>query len=309
MDEYFEVNRAHWNELVERNTHGCHLYDLDSFRRGESSLGGIELRELGDVAGRSLLHLQCHFGMDTLSWARQGAEVVGLDFSETAIAYASRLRDELGIAAEFICANVYDAPQLLRRQFDIVFTSYGVLCWLPDLAGWGQVIAQCLRPGGTFYIVEGHPFVNTLADNADATGLRIVSPYFRAPEPVFYDGPGYYGDRDAQLEHAATYEWEHSLGDILNALLQAGLRIEFLHEHPYAAWPRLTGMQRHPDNYWYLPGGETSVPFLFSLKATNPISSGRGGPLVRLRAAKPDSAPSLTSALHPERQASAECRL
>lgn len=140
------------------------FYNVDEFKKGKITLKDIELAELGDVKNKSLLHLQCHFGLDTLSWARLGAEVTGVDFSEEAIEYAKRLSQELDIPARFICSNIYDTIELITDKFDIVFTSYGVLCWLPDLVEWAEIISHFLRCGGIFYIVEFHP-VNNIFDN------------------------------------------------------------------------------------------------------------------------------------------------
>src|SRR5437667_7511054 len=135
------ANRRHWDEVVAIHARSA-FYDLDGFKRGACALSDIELSEIGDVAGRTLLHLQCHFGMGSLSWARLGARVTAVDFSEQAIALARSLGEELGISAEFMCGNIYDLPRLLDRKFDVVFTSYGVLCWLPDLSDWGALIAR-----------------------------------------------------------------------------------------------------------------------------------------------------------------------
>src|SRR5665213_3830419 len=151
MDRHVETNRALWDELVGVHVRAPNSYDLDSFRNGRETLKPIELEEVGDVRGKRLLHLQCHFGMDTISWARRGARVVGADFSPEAIALARQLSEELSVGADFVCSNIYDLPQHLEGEFDIVFTSYGVLCWLPDLTDWGKVVDHFLAPGGFFY--------------------------------------------------------------------------------------------------------------------------------------------------------------
>ncbi|MGB3606435.1 class I SAM-dependent methyltransferase, partial [Psychroserpens sp.] len=156
--DYFEVNRKTWNEKV--NVHSeSDMYDLQAFKDGKSSLNHYELNAVGDVKGKSLLHLQCHFGQDTLSWSRLGAKCVGVDLSDNGIALAKRLNNELHADATFVCCNVIDTSQFVKKTFDIVFTSYGVISWLPDLKPWGRMIAQRLKPGGIFYIVEFHPIV------------------------------------------------------------------------------------------------------------------------------------------------------
>jgi 2-polyprenyl-3-methyl-5-hydroxy-6-metoxy-1,4-benzoquinol methylase len=157
MEKYYEVNRKRWNELVDIHVKSDE-YDLEGFIAGKNSLHSIELEALGDVSGKSLLHLQCHFGLDTLSWGRLGARVTGVDFSETAIELARSLAARIGVDAEFICSNVYDFPKHLDGKFDVVFTSYGALCWLHDMEAWAEIVSRYLRPGGTFFMAEFHPF-------------------------------------------------------------------------------------------------------------------------------------------------------
>lgn len=266
MTDPVQSNRAHWDELVPIHARSP-FYDLAGFKAGKSSLHSVELAELGDVAGQSLLHLQCHFGLDTLSWARLGARVTGVDFSPAAVELASALSTELGIPARFVCANIYDLPQALRDTFDIVFTSYGVLCWLPDLERWAQVVAHFLRPGGTFYIVEFHPLSWIFDESPDANDLRVVYPYFHSPQPLEWAAAGSYADPQARLEHRTTYEWAHSLGDIVNGLIGAGLEIEFLHEFPYTAYAAFPFLEEGADGWWRLPAQFPAIPLMFSIRA------------------------------------------
>ncbi len=264
MDGPAEVNRRVWDErtaLHERSE----FYGLEAFRAGGSTLRPVEVEELGDVAGRSLLHLQCHFGLDTLSWARRGARVTGVDFSERAVALARRVAEECGLEARFVCARVEELPAALCGTFDVVFTSYGVLCWLADLRRWGEVAAHFLRPGGTFYMVELHPFAEVLDD-----GLRVAHPYFHSPQPTSWPTRGPYADRSRELSEPVSYQWAHGLGDVINALLGAGLRLDFMHELPFCPYRKLAGMEQGADGWWRLPGPGGSVPLLFSLKATKP---------------------------------------
>src|SRR5579859_1194418 len=200
MQDYMNANRALWDELTPIHARSA-FYDVEGFKRGRISLMNIEREEVGDVAGKSLLHLQCHFGMDTLSWARLGASVTGVDFSEKAIALARSLSQELDIPARFLQANIYDLPEMLSEQFDLVYTSYGVLGWLPDIQGWGQVVAHFLKPGATFYIVEGHPFLMIFDDASGVTSYRMGLPYFQGPEPPLFEGNGDYGDPKAQVTY------------------------------------------------------------------------------------------------------------
>ncbi len=259
--------RRHWNEAVPVHA-ASRFYDVEGFKAGRSTLLSIELGEVGDVSGKSMLHLQCHFGLDTMSWARLGARVTGVDFSEEAITLANSMARELNIDARFVLSNVYDLPEVLaeRGEYDVVFTSYGVLNWLPDLISWAQVVAHFLKPGGTFYIADVHPSGAIFDDEDEAAELKVGYPYFHSTEPFrFGPGPSY---TDGDELTTPTYEWVHPMSDILNSLISAGLTIEFLHEFPLSAWKTYPMMQRGEDGWWRLPEHQESVPLLFSLKAT-----------------------------------------
>jgi SAM-dependent methyltransferase len=292
MDEYRRSNLALWNNWTALHAGsaepgsasgraGGHAgarsahYDLAGFKAGASTLQPLELAELGDVAGKSLLHLQCHFGLDTLSWARRGARVTGVDFSDRAIALARSLAaasrfaagGELGLAARFVHADVYDLPAALHGEFDIVFTSYGVLYWLPDLRRWAEVVAHFLKPGGLFYLVEHHPFAAML-DGTDRAALRVTAPYFRGPEPERVESYGSYAVSSDEFQ-GLEYGWHHTLGEVVSAVAAAGLRLEYLHEFPYSDFRSLPTMERGEDGWWRLPGeNSTAIPLLFSLRAT-----------------------------------------
>jgi SAM-dependent methyltransferase len=266
---YSATNRRRWDELTGIHARSA-FYDVDGFRAGKCTLRPLEVGELGDVAGKTLLHLQCHFGLDSLSWARRGARVTGVDFSEEAVALARSLAHDCGLDAKFICSDLYELPGALAGEFDVVFTSYGVLCWLPDLRRWAEIAARYLKPGGTFYIAEIHPLVNILEDAPGAGNLRVAYPYFHSAEPMRWEATGTYADRTAAIRHTVSYEWSHPVGDILNALLVAGLAVEFLHEFPYCVCSMLPGMEQGPDGWWRLTGQPDKIPFLFSLKARKP---------------------------------------
>ena len=268
-DDFFATNRSLWNGWTAIHTRSA-FYDVDAFRRGRSTLNAIELEALGAVAGRSLLHLQCHFGMDTLSWARLGARVTGVDLSDAAVAQARALAGETGIPAEFVAANVYDVPRVLGREFDIVFTSYGVLAWLPDLPRWGEVVARSLRPGWRFFIVEFHPFASALADD----GETVAYPYFHTPEPLRLEARGSYADPDAPFTHPA-FEWTHSLADVVNALLGAGLTIEHVHEFPYSPYNCFPFVEEREPGRWVVRGGRR-LPLTFSIRARRGWQIGNG---------------------------------
>ncbi|MDH4211928.1 MAG: class I SAM-dependent methyltransferase [candidate division WOR-3 bacterium] len=260
LKEYFDANKQLWNGLVSINK-DSKMYDLEGFKKGKSSLNFIEREELGDISGKALLHLQCHFGMDTLSWARMGAQVTGVDFSENAIQLAESLSEELAIKARFIQSNIYESRDVLEEEFDIVYTSYGVLCWLPDLTEWGRIIHHFLKENGTFYIVEFHP-LRSMFDEAG----KMKEAYFHSEMPIRCEGGGSYADPTAQIHHV-TYEWLHSLADVVNALIAAGLRIEFLHEFPFSVYGDCPWLEQREDNLWYHENKEIKVPMTFSIKA------------------------------------------
>jgi len=270
MDKFTRANRKLWNAWAKIHENS-EFYNLTGFKAGELSLKSIEIAELGDVSGKSLLHLQCHFGMDTLSWARLGARVTGVDLSDEAIALARSLADELNLDARFVCADIYELPQNLEGKFDIVFTSYGVLAWLGNLVLWAQAIAHFLKPGGVFYMVEIHPFSDTLDWQRDKPELNVRYPYFHSPEPESFDAETSYAEPGIQhTEPITNYQWFHSLSDVINALIEAGLRIEFLHEFPMTVFRQLPFMEQNADGWWRLPGGLPKIPLLFSLKAIKP---------------------------------------
>ena len=217
MDPRLATNRRNWNQRVPVHA-ASNFYDLAGFKAGRISLNEIERREVGPVAGKSLLHLQCHFGMDTMSWSRLGARATGIDFSAAAIELARELSAELALDTRFICSNVYDLPRVLDEQFDIVYTASGVLVWLPDLGAWADVVARFVKPGGTFYLLEGHPLCHIFADDDDLDGseLRVRNPYFPDPAGSFYGGDGYSYAGDETIP-SPSYEWRHSMAEIVNA--------------------------------------------------------------------------------------------
>jgi len=269
MNEHLLTNQRWWDEVTPVHAASA-FYDVDSFRTGKSALLPVERREVGDVRGKTLLHLQCHFGLDTLSWAREGATVTGIDFSQPAIETAQRLAADCGVEARFLQTNLYDLEKVLDGEFDIVFTSYGVLAWLPDVREWARIATRYVKPGGTFYIVEGHPLLSAVEDDSTVENMRLSGHYFEGAEPDRWDDDKDYADLDYHVQSRETFEWSHSLGEIVTALIDAGLEIEFLHEHPFLAWARLPSMTRGDDGYYRLPGDDGRYPFMFSLRAKKP---------------------------------------
>ena len=266
MEPTLEANRKLWDEFVKINSRS-EMYQLEEFKKGLNKLNPLERTEVGDVEGKTLLHLQCHFGMDTLSWARLGATVTGMDFSPKGIKMAKSLSEELNIPGRFICCNLYDLPEHLDEQFDIVFTSYGVLCWLPDIPRWAKIIARYLKPGGFFFIAEIHPFAYVFDDEKEVTELKVRYPYFHSG-PMEFVADGSYSDLITKIPPHKQYEWMHGMGEIITSLCDAGLKIDFLHEYPLACFSQFPFMKKGDDGNWRLPGKEELIPLTFSLKAT-----------------------------------------
>ena len=269
MDAYLTANQTLWNQWTPFHVRAP-FYNVEGFKAGREKLDPIVLAGVGDVRGKSLLHLQCHFGLDTLSWARRGATVTGADFSAEAVTAARILATEVGLGATFVHSNLYELPQHLAGQFDIVFTSHGVLSWLPDLAGWARVIAHFLKPGGLFFIVEAHPVVYMFDNERQDTALRLRYPYFPQLTPLQEEEQGSYAVPDAPVQGVAYY-WFHSLAEIFGALLGAGLRLTSFAEYPFLAWAYFPWMERRADGWWHLPPGTAELPLMFSLSATQDV--------------------------------------
>ena len=261
MDRRLAANRDNWNERTPVHAASA-FYDVEGFKEGRITLSDIERLEVGDVSGKTLLHLQCHFGMDTMSWSRLGAKATGVDFSDAAIDLARALNDEVGTDARFIQSDVYALPGVLHEEFDIVFTSLGVLCWLPDLDRWASVVHRFLRPGGTFYILDGHPVMG-IFEESDAGDIRPTYSYFH-DELFECNGSTYTGGGPIA---SPEYEWQHSLGEIISALTKSGLAIQYLHEFAVSGYHAFPCMTKHNDGWWRFPERNDSFPQLFSIKA------------------------------------------
>jgi SAM-dependent methyltransferase len=264
----FAVNKARWDEVVALHV-ASPFYRVPDFLQGRKTLSGLEQRELGSVAGKSLVHLQCHFGLDTLTLARLGAEVTGLDFSEKALAAARDLAAKAGIEARFVLGNLYDAPALLGQRYEVAFVSWGAINWLPDIEGWARVVAAVLEPGGFLYMIEGHPCANMLDQKQPEDPVVPTYPYWHKPEPLIFEADVTYTGQEDKVEHSKMHEWIHPLSDIVNALLAAGLRLEFLNEHPRLAWKLFPSMVEDSveEGFYVMPPGFPNIPLAFSLKA------------------------------------------
>ncbi len=258
--EYFSANKELWNQRTAVHKDSA-FYNLAGFKAGENVLTPIELNELTDVKGKKMLHLQCHFGMDSLSWARLGADVTGVDLSDVAINEARQLNDELQLDAKFICCNVYDVKEHLDDKFDIVFTSYGTIGWLPDLDKWAAIIAHYLKPGGIFYMADFHPVVWMFDD--DFTHIKYS---YENREVIITDSEGTYTDHSADIK-GKEYGWNHSISEILNSLINAGLKIEFFNEHMYSPYPCFKNVVEFEKGKWHIKGMEGKIPMVYSLQA------------------------------------------
>lgn len=269
MDAYLEANRRRWDELVPIHA-ASRFYDVPGFLGGGCSLLPFERAAVGDVAGKTLLHLQCHFGLDTLSWARRGAVVTGLDFSGAAIAKARALAAEAGLAARFVEAEVTRAAEALDgERFDVVFTSWGVLGWLPDLDAWGRAVAATLRPGGVFHLAEVHPVAFLYEGSANASARTFG--YFREAAPIVETSEGTYADEGASIEAKTRYSWIYELGQVVNALVDAGLVIERLDEHDGTCCEVFPGLVGDEQGVWRLPeGAGHRLPLSFTIRARQP---------------------------------------
>jgi SAM-dependent methyltransferase len=265
-DRRLEVNRAWWDERVALHAPSP-FYDLEGFRAGRLALDVIERGELGDVAGRDLIHLQCHFGLGTLSWARLGAQVTGVDFSGPAIELARRLASETNLEARFVCCDVYNTVQHVQQRFDVVFSSYGVLSWLPDLGHWAEVAGRLLRPGGRLHLIELHPATSMFDD--ETTELRLRYPYFREADPVRTERPGSYAVPETPTQHQTTYAWPTAISDVQTAVLDAGLQIVRFREFDSCHEQLRPFLIQGPDGRWRAPPGCPAVPLVYALTASH----------------------------------------
>lgn len=269
MDDRLAANRDNWDDRVPIHWGGMDAEGFIADTGRISDVVAYDSRVLGDVTGAGLVHLQCHFGMDTLSWARLGAAVTGVDFSEKAIAAAGELSNRSGTPGRFVVADVYDAAQVLGEQYDIVYTSVGAIGWLPDITKWARVVAALLAPDGTFYMREGHPVLWSL-DWRDDGQLLVVYPYFEIPESVQEEVATTYGG-EGTLSHTTTHSWNHGIAETYTALTDAGLVVTSLREHRELEWQGLPTMTRHDDGRWRLPEHQRDlVPLMWTITATKP---------------------------------------
>lgn len=261
MNDYLEINKKSWNSRLDAHL-TSDFYDMPNFMSGKSSLNDIELELLGNVEGKSILHLQCHFGQDTISLSRMGANTVGVDLSDKSIAEAKELAAQTGTTARFVCSDVYSLPQVLDEKFDVVFTSYGTISWLPDLDKWADVIQHFLKPSGKFIFAEFHPAVWMYDDD-----LKNVAHHYNNIMPIAEEETGTYADRDAEIKQSYVC-WNHGIGEVVTSLLNKGLSLDQLKEHCYAPYPFINNCEQFEPGKYRITHFENKFPLIYALEAT-----------------------------------------
>ena len=262
---YKELNKKAWNNKV--LTHmDSEFYDMKAFMKGKSSLNSIELELLGDITGKSVLHLQCHFGQDSISLSKMGAKVTGADISDIAIEEARKIADKMNTNTSFVCSDIYDLPENLSGKFDIIFTSYGTIGWLPDLDKWAKVVSHFLKPNGRFIIVDFHPFVWMYDNDFN----KIEYSYFNK-EAIVENETGTYADRESEIEQT-TVGWNHSTSELLNSLIKNNIRIESYTEYDYSPYNCFKGMVEYSPGKYRIEKFGDKLPLVYGLvgkKASN----------------------------------------
>lgn len=258
---YIEINKKSWNKRTEYHIKSD-FYDIEGFLKGKSSLNSIELNLLGELSNKSILHLQCHFGQDTISLARLGAKATGIDLSDKAIENANKLAKKTNTKANFICCNIYDLPNHLTEKFDYIYTSYGVIGWLPDLNKWAKIISHFLKPKGKFIFVEFHPVVWMFDDNFEKIAYR----YFNSGAIVETEN-GTYADRNANI-HQEYVTWNHSISEVVNSLIKNGLHIEFIDEFDYSPYNCFNKTVEFEPKKYRIEHLANKIPMVYAIVAT-----------------------------------------
>lgn len=260
-NNYTEINRQSWNDRIEAHLKSD-FYDLDNFLKGKSSLNDIELNLLGDITGKRILHLQCHFGQDTISLERLGSIVTGVDLSDKAIESAKQIAKDTNSNAKFICCDIYDLPNYLNEKFDVVFTSYGTIGWLPDLDKWAKIISTFLKPNGKFVFVEFHPVVWMFDDNFDKIGYRYLN-----SGAILETETGTYADKTAEIT-LSSVSWNHGIGEVLNSLIRNGLEITSLDEFDYSPYNCFNKTIEFEQKKFRIEHLDDKIPMVYSITAT-----------------------------------------
>ncbi len=269
MDEFAEANRLNWDNRAElHSTDPTGRYRIATVLAGGSSLHDLEAGEIGDISGKDIVHLQCHIGLDTISLKHLGARsVTGLDFSPKAIAAAREFAAKAGTEARFVEASVYDAAEALGQTYDMAYVTWGAINWLDDINRWARAVSSVLRPGGTLYLLEGHPTMNQMYPDRNPLTVELD---WRTPpgEPNGWDDPQTYTGDERPLTHVRHYEWIHPLSDVVNALIAADLSIDYLNEHDIVVWKAFSFLVETGEDQFTLPEGQPRIPLSFSIGAT-----------------------------------------
>lgn len=258
--DYIDINRQSWNNRVDSHIKSD-FYNMEDFMKGKSSLNDIELILLGDLTSKNVLHLQCHFGQDSISLSRLGAKVTGIDLSDKAIVSAQKIADDTNANVKFICSDIYDLPNHLDEQFDVVFTSYGTIAWLPDLDKWAKIISKYLKPDGQFVFVEFHPVVWMYDDNFE----KICFRYFNSG-PIFETESGTYADKKADISLSSVV-WNHGIGEVVSCLIKNGLEICSLDEYDYSPYNCFLHTIEFEPNKFRIKHFGDKIPMVYSLTA------------------------------------------
>jgi len=261
IPDYININKQVWNDKTEVHI-ASEFYDNDSFLKGKSTLNDIELALLGNVKGKKILHLQCHFGQDTMTLVRMGASAVGVDLSDKAVERATQFAQQLDLDTTFVCCDVYDAPNYIDEKFDIIFTSYGTIGWLPDLDNWAKVISHFLKPQGQFIMADFHPVVWMYDDNFK----EVFYNYFNV-EPIIEITSGTYAEKNADLEDKSV-GWNHPISEILNSLLQSGLELNQFNEFDYSPYNCFNEMEEFETGKFRIKTFGNKIPMVYSILAT-----------------------------------------
>lgn len=264
--DYISNNKQIWNDKTDVHI-ASEFYDMANFLNGKSTLNTIELDLLGDVKGKRILHLQCHFGQDTITLSRMGAQVTGVDLSDKAIARAIEFAAHLNLDTTFVCCDIYEAPEYIDDKFDIVFTSYGTIGWLPDLEKWARVIAHFLKPEGKLIMADFHPVVWMFDNDFEA----ISYSYFNI-EPIIEEEVGTYADKDAALA-AKTISWNHPISEILNALITNGLEINCFNEYDYSPYNCFNETEEYEPKKFRIKTFGNKIPMVYALQASKKSGS------------------------------------
>ena len=270
MDDYISTNRANWDDRVPIHLSSTQAYNVDAFVADPAMISRtvrFDAERMPDLAGKRIIHLMCHLGLDTLSFARLGADATGLDFSGESVGVARDAASQAELDVNFVQSDVYAAREALEGDFDIVYMSFGVLNWLPDMAKLGGVIASLLKPGGLFHLTEHHPMAMALEIPSEKNDLYVSSNYFGSDEPEVNVSETSYIPGEGKIAHSTTYQWQHSLSDVISGLIDSGLRLTMLREFPFGPFPSGHPLTQRPDGYWHYAERPELAPLMFTVQA------------------------------------------